>query len=294
MTYHFHTDVHQCQDCCRRSLRQHTQDEVFKLGSNITYDFTLDIGYSQAGVNEDNYTTIGDEDHVFSGTFDGDGHTIKGIRIYKTTSYQGLFGKVDNGTIKNVNLDNGTQATILSESAPVSSTISGTVAFRREFKGGKPSTVIFPFAYTKGAEGTYEEKTWTAGEVGKDYGFAATNGTATDGTTEVKAGDFVTIAAGAHIKPLRSYLTYTGTDNPWAGARSMEAATLPSSISVVLVKADGETTSIMENGEYRCLVQPGRPLPQRQACDQRHLYPSWQKGVCPLSQGDGSLNKRRL
>ena len=40
----------------------------------------------------------------FKGTFDGDGHTISGLTINATTSYQGLFGYVDGGTIKNVNL----------------------------------------------------------------------------------------------------------------------------------------------------------------------------------------------
>ena len=96
-------------------------------------------------------------------------------------------------------------------------------------------------------KGVYEEKTWTAGEVGTDYGFAATGGTATDGVTAVSAGDFVKIGAGAHIKPMRSYLTYTGSGNPWvASAPAMNRAPseLPGSISVVLVEADGSTTTV--------------------------------------------------
>jgi len=96
-------------------------------------------------------------------------------------------------------------------------------------------------------KGVYEEKTWTAGEVGKDYGFAATGGTATDGVTAVSAGDFVKIGAGAHIKPMRSYLTYTDSGNPWAtSAPAMNRAPseLPGSINVVLVEADGSTTTV--------------------------------------------------
>lgn len=96
-------------------------------------------------------------------------------------------------------------------------------------------------------KGVYEGKTWTAGEVGTDYGFAATGGTATDGVTAVSAGDFVKIGAGAHIKPMRSYLTYTGSGNPWvASAPAMNRAPseLPSSISVVLKEADGSTTTV--------------------------------------------------
>ena len=96
-------------------------------------------------------------------------------------------------------------------------------------------------------KGVYEEKTWTAGEVGTDYGFAATGGTATDGVTAVNAGDFVKIGAGAHIKPMRSYLTYTGSGNPWvtsAPAMNRAPSELPSSISVVLKEADGSTTTV--------------------------------------------------
>ena len=102
-------------------------------------------------------------------------------------------------------------------------------------------------------KGTYTEKTWTADECGNDYGFAATSGTATDGVTDVEAGDFVQIAEGAHIRPMRSYITYTGTTNPWAGAPRHAAANLPQRISVVLKKADGSTTEIgaIENGELK-------------------------------------------
>ena len=96
-------------------------------------------------------------------------------------------------------------------------------------------------------KGVYEEKTWAAGDVGNDYGFAAASGTATDGETAVSGGDFVKIDAGAHIKPMRSYLTYTGSGNPWAAsapAMNRAASNLPSSISVVLVEADGSTTTV--------------------------------------------------
>ena len=96
-------------------------------------------------------------------------------------------------------------------------------------------------------KGVYAEKTWAAADCGNDYGFAATSGTATDGETAVSGGDFVKIDVGAHIKPMRSYLTYTGSGNPWAAsapAMNRAASNLPSSISVVLVEADGSTTTV--------------------------------------------------
>jgi len=93
-------------------------------------------------------------------------------------------------------------------------------------------------------KGTYEEKTWTADDCGNDYGFAATSGKATDGVTDVNAGDFVKLAAGAWIRPMRAYLTYTGTGNPWAAPKHRAGTELPQSISVVLVNSDGTTTEI--------------------------------------------------
>lgn len=77
------------------------KDLYFQLGGNIEYT------YNKAW-NEDskanNYTAIGNYDHKFQGTFDGQGKTISGIRIYKGSNsdsddYQGLFGHVGSGGI---------------------------------------------------------------------------------------------------------------------------------------------------------------------------------------------------
>ena len=81
---------------------------------NGTY-FVLgnDIAYSTAGLGDtdENFTTIGGyfngSDKNFSGTFDGQGHTISGIRLYKTgnsnpSKNQGLFGRISGATIQNV------------------------------------------------------------------------------------------------------------------------------------------------------------------------------------------------
>ena len=72
----------------------------FKLGDDITYS------YEGLGENESNYTAIGNSSYIFSGIFDGNNKTISGIRIYTTSDNQGLFGKVNNCTIKNVILAN--------------------------------------------------------------------------------------------------------------------------------------------------------------------------------------------
>ncbi|MBQ1584765.1 MAG: BspA family leucine-rich repeat surface protein, partial [Muribaculaceae bacterium] len=77
----------------------------FVLGNDIAYS-TIGLGDT-----DENFTTIGGYfnggDKNFSGTFDGQGHTISGIRLYKTgnsnpSKNQGLFGRISGATIKNV------------------------------------------------------------------------------------------------------------------------------------------------------------------------------------------------
>ena len=71
----------------------------FKLGADITY---LYAGLEENG---SNFIAIGKGEHPFYGTFDGQGHSISGIRINTESSYQGLFSK-NYGVIKNLTIDN--------------------------------------------------------------------------------------------------------------------------------------------------------------------------------------------
>ena len=71
----------------------------FKLGADITYS------YEGLGANESNYTAIGINKY-FCGNFDGNNKTISGIRIRTDKRYQGIFGEVSHGTVKNVILAN--------------------------------------------------------------------------------------------------------------------------------------------------------------------------------------------
>ena len=85
--------------------------KFFQQSADITY--THATNWNDANSTENNYTAIGyrnssSDNAYFQGTYDGGGHTISGIRIYRnsyTTSddYQGLFGRVY-GTVKRVNL----------------------------------------------------------------------------------------------------------------------------------------------------------------------------------------------
>ena len=83
--------------------------KYFKLGADISYAHTTD--WDDATSTENNYVSIGipgaSSDTKFRGTFDGCGHTVSGIRIYKSGSSQeagslGLFGFIRQGKVKNV------------------------------------------------------------------------------------------------------------------------------------------------------------------------------------------------
>ena len=76
----------------------------YRLGADLKYTYLDD--------DVPNFTAIGTLDNPFEGHFDGDGHTISGIRIYMGGSdisidnNQGLFGCLENGAeVKDVTLD---------------------------------------------------------------------------------------------------------------------------------------------------------------------------------------------
>ena len=75
----------------------HPDGYFFKLGDDITFTKN-DSG--------NNYTAIGTQDNPFCGNFDGYNHVIKDIQIYlPSNNYQGLFGHVVGGTVKDIILD---------------------------------------------------------------------------------------------------------------------------------------------------------------------------------------------
>ena len=67
---------------------------------NITYNGSTDIP------DFEQWTPIGNLSSRYSGTFDGNGHTVSGIYINTSSSHQGLFGCVSGGTIENLGVIN--------------------------------------------------------------------------------------------------------------------------------------------------------------------------------------------
>lgn len=77
--------------------------EVEKEDKNTTCArLTSDIDL--AGENWTPITDVSAVAKAFAGTFDGDYHTIKNLKIDSSKSNQGLFGLVNGGTIKNLNV----------------------------------------------------------------------------------------------------------------------------------------------------------------------------------------------
>ena len=79
--------------------------KYFELGADITYS------YVGLGETESNYTAIGGYHagyKYFKGYFDGKNHIVSGIRIYKggnnsyVDRYQGIFGRIEGGEVKNI------------------------------------------------------------------------------------------------------------------------------------------------------------------------------------------------
>ena len=89
--------------------------------SGVTFLQTADINYNYTdawsnyptSTTENNFTPIGGYGKPFQGTYNGQGHTISGIRVDKTSASSnhegeslGLFGYVFDGTVRNVFLRN--------------------------------------------------------------------------------------------------------------------------------------------------------------------------------------------
>ena len=86
------------------------EGKYFKLGANIAYSHKADN--EEGADTENNYTAIGgfigtNNGRYFRGHFDGQGHTVSGIRIYNASdNYQGIFGQTEGADIRGITLAN--------------------------------------------------------------------------------------------------------------------------------------------------------------------------------------------
>ena len=69
-----------------------------------TIKLTTDIDLNN--INFNSYTIGWNDDNKFGGTFDGQGHIIRNLKIVGNDNNRGLFGKMDNGKVMNLKLVN--------------------------------------------------------------------------------------------------------------------------------------------------------------------------------------------
>ncbi len=76
----------------------------YTLNAKLANDITL---------NDYNWTPIGGSSaaKAYKGQFDGQGYTISGLKIEATTTYQALFGYVNNGSISNLTVEGSVTST---------------------------------------------------------------------------------------------------------------------------------------------------------------------------------------
>ena len=150
----------------------------------------------------------------------------------------------------------------MSDATPGSNLVTSTQAHRPYlFLPDADGEVVFrgsikylPMVITAGTStsgdwtfhGTYDRLDYgDEGFSGTVFGFAATSGKATDGMTDVEAGQFVKAGSGAYILPFRAFLTYSGSNTALhAPARGVtDTPAIPDRIKVRLLSSEGATTA---------------------------------------------------
>ena len=82
-------------------------EELSEISEDLDgkYVLTSDIDLSNV-----EYEPIGDKEHPFTGTFDGDGHVISNLSIegenIEDIQYLGLFGVLENAEVSNLAIEN--------------------------------------------------------------------------------------------------------------------------------------------------------------------------------------------
>ena len=88
------------------SAVEHLQQLESDVSDGNTYEGKYFKVTADIDLNNINWTPIGNSSNIFSGTFDGDGHTIRNLTIKQEYTFKALFGYVEGGTIQNLKLDN--------------------------------------------------------------------------------------------------------------------------------------------------------------------------------------------
>lgn len=158
----------------------------FVLTQDITYNTSTDA-WNDATSMANNFTAIGTESQPFAGIFNGQNHTISGIRIYSNSnSYQGLFGN-NSGTVRNVTIAN-TRITGNSYLGGIAGNNTGTIENCRVM-----NDVMIHTAATSGID-------YLGGIAGKSL-----NGTISNCVSSVQITEVSGVTSSAHYGGITGY-----------------------------------------------------------------------------------------
>ena len=249
------------QSIHNQTLRPVTGVALTKDGNNVSATFN---GSSETTVNipvDVNVTSVtynrafteGKPSTVMLPFSLGEGQTLTGGKLYKFSGVtkNETTGKWEATMTETTTLQANTPYLLMPDNkltdAKVTFDLNNNTVTLNTNGGGNCETADPGSHWT--FKGTYRFKEWNsndyndAEEIGRAYGFA---GVAKDG---INVGDFVRVASGAKILPMRAYLLWNDMPNA-ANARSFTRGAaakdeeLPQSIIVRLVGSNGETTSI--------------------------------------------------
>lgn len=111
-------------------FRTHINDKSSSPASKAVLTADIDLG-GHNWIPISNRTTIAEQ---YSGTFDGQGHTINNLFIVGTSTYQGLFGAVTGATITNLNVAGEVKSSV-SFVGGIAGSASGTTIENCSFSG---------------------------------------------------------------------------------------------------------------------------------------------------------------
>lgn len=145
------------------------QEEVNK-GKDYKGKIVQMIGDVDLSEQEGNWIPIGTEGNVFRGTFEGNHKKITGLHINSTKEYQGLFGKIEDGTIRNLEIE-GSVITTQNYVGVLTGEITGAGTIENIKIGGegKGSTYVGGVAGRISGTGTLKNSSNYAKVTGNDY-----------------------------------------------------------------------------------------------------------------------------
>ena len=172
------------------------ENGVDKTDANYVFDnitVTADINM------EDNiWVPIGNETDAFTGTFEGNGHYIEGLKSPLNRTNVGMFGATENATISDMVVNARFNGTATNMGAVIGTMTGGTLS---NVEGAGILTNNYANGNTGGLVGVNEATTGTAGKIHSSFSAnAITGGKNIGGLVAVNNGDLINAYSNATIE----------------------------------------------------------------------------------------------